>query len=323
MAERSVHYKGFGLTVEVPERVERALRRVERVVSAKASPNAPGSTRVGGPRQVSYERRDPAEGVKWIQDRIDWHQLHGNGFDVDHADPAAVARAVGDWCWYHSIELPHGIVTSGVYDHRAVVALYELPSDLHGTRVLDLATADGFWAFEFERRGAKVSALDIDSTADVDLPAPVRQLSSERGYADPIGTGFDLAHRLLKSRVERISGSIYDLDPDHLGRFDLVHAGDVLLHLRDPLLALQQIRRVTGGEALLADCFDPTLTSTSGRRLAEYFGGWKTATWWLPSLETLIQMVADAGFDEVRVVNTYQLETKGGGGPWRAILRAH
>ena len=320
MAERSLRYKGFGVTVEVPERVERALGRVVKRRDASAPVDG---TPVGGPKTVSYQPRDATEGIVWIQNRIDWHHTHSHDdIDVDEDDPTAAARAVGDWCWYHTIELPQGIVTNGVYDHRSVVALYGIPADLHGTRVLDLATADGFWAFEFERRGAKVIALDIDTTAEVDLPAPVRQLATDRGYADPIGTGFHLAHRLLESSVERISGSIYDLDPDRLGRFDLVHAGDVLLHLRDPILALQQIRRVTGREALLADCFDPALSRAGGRRLAEYYGGWSTATWWLPSLETLVQMVADAGFDRVEVVNTYQLATKAGGGPWRAIIRA-
>ncbi len=201
------------------------------------------------------------------------------------------------YCWYHTIELPHGIVTTGIYDHRSLVPIYGIPGDLKGQRVLDVATADGFWAFEFERRGAKVTAVDIDTTSEIDVPAQVKQLAAERGYDDPIGDGFAMAHRLLKSGVERVGGSIYDLDPDRLGRFDLVHAGDILLHLRDPILALQQVRRVTAGQALIADVFDPGL-DTLGKdphALVRYLGGWNTTGWWIPSLDTLVQMVADAG----------------------------
>ncbi len=69
-------------------------------------------------------------------------------------------------------------------------------------------------AFEFERPGGRVTAADIDSTRDLDLPLPARLLAAARGYDDPLGDGFALAHRLLKSNVERVTGTIYDLDPD-------------------------------------------------------------------------------------------------------------
>jgi len=169
-----------------------------------------------------------------------------------------------------------------------------------------------------------VTALDIESTTDVDLPGPVRAWAEAHGLADPITDGFALAKRALKSEVEHLHGTIYDLDPDRLGTFDLVHAGDVLLHLRDPLGALEQIRRVTKGQALLSDVFDPTLRCAPGEEglPARYFGG-GNAAWWRPALGTLVQMVADAGFSKVDVLTTYNLAARGeGAGPWRAVLRA-
>ena len=48
-----------------------------------------------------------------------------------------------------------GVVTPGLFDHRPLVPQYGLPESLSGKRALDVATFDGFWAFELERRGAE------------------------------------------------------------------------------------------------------------------------------------------------------------------------
>lgn len=76
--------------------------------------------------------------------------------------------------WYHSLELAPGYVTPGMFDLRAEVSHYHLPERLDGLRALDVGTWDGFWAFEMERRGAKVVALDLDDEADLDWPADRR-----------------------------------------------------------------------------------------------------------------------------------------------------
>lgn len=317
------------MTVQVPDGLTSRVRRV-------FTRSTPGPEPEGGPfagrleirpaQAVRFEARDPDHGLTFIRDRISCRvdATPGQaGADVEDGHEA-LARLVAGRPWYHTLELPHGIVTIGAYDHRSLVPHYGIPSDLRGKRVLDLASADGFWAFEFERRGAEVTALDIETTADVDLPGPVRERAAELGMSDPITDGFMLAKRVLKSQVEHLTGTIYDLDPARLGQFDLVHAGDVLLHLRDPLLALEQIRRVTKGEALLSDVFEPRLRSASDHEglPALYLGG-GNAAWWRPGLATLVQMVADAGFSDVEVVTTYNLIAWGQEtGPWRAVLRA-
>lgn len=319
----------FRLTVEVPDRVARAVRRAipRRGVPATGSAPVTGGLEVRPAPPVPFQRRDPEAGLTFIRQRVTWRADHRQEAAPDEVEdgPEALARLVAGRPWYHTLELPHGIVTKGVYDHRPLLPHYGIPADLRGKRVLDLASADGFWAFEFERRGAEVTALDIRTTAEVDLPAPVRERAAALGLDDPIDDGFALAKRVLKSGVEHVSGTIYDLDPNVLGRFDLVHAGDVLLHLRDPLGALEQIRRVTASEALLSDVYEPSLRAPAdGEALpALYFGG-GNAAWWRPALGTLVQMVADAGFSDVEVVTTYSLAARAEStGPWRAVLRAH
>src|SRR5262249_59807856 len=72
--------------------------------------------------------------------------------------------------WYHTLELAPGIVTRAVWDHRTTRDKVGIPSSLKGKTALDVGTADGFWAFEMEKRGAdKVVAIDIGRAGDVDL----------------------------------------------------------------------------------------------------------------------------------------------------------
>jgi tRNA (mo5U34)-methyltransferase len=264
-----------------------------------AIPRRRGPLVVRRPPGVRAEPRNPDEAVGFVREAID-------------QDRAGL--------WYHTIELPGGETTPGFYDHRALLEVYGLPEDLSGLRALDVGSYDGFWALELERRGAEVTAVDIATSSDVDLPPAARERLSERGWEVPMGERFARARERTGSRIRVLTASVYDLDPDDLGRFDLVHAGDLLVHLRDPLLALQRLRAVTAGQALLSDCYDPSLR---GRDSVRYLGGWRWATWWLPSLPALVQMVADAGFTDVELVTTYNLAPRDQpSGPWRAVLRA-
>lgn len=225
--------------------------------------------------------------------------------------------------WYHTIELPGGIVTPGVYDHRPLVPHYAIPDRLDGKRVLDVATFDGFWAFEFERRGAQVEAVDLSMLSQVDFPPQVKGMLVEAGLDQRLGLGFSIAAEALGSKVLRHEMDLYTMDPEQMGTFDLVHIADVLLHLERPLDALRAVRRMTAGEALIVDTYNPTLSDPGGRTLTHYVGGWWDVTWWLPSLETLAQMVLDAGFGSVELHKIYTIAKRGEtGGYWRAILRA-
>ena len=161
--------------------------------------------------------------------------------------------------WYHCIELPDGTVTPGAFDLRPSAKLVPLPADLSGKRCLDVGTWDGFWAFEMERRGAaEVVAIDIEDPERWDWP-PRERLSARRGglavLSDrkPPGAGFAEAAAQLGSRARRVDRSVYELDPEADGRFDVVFVGSLLLHLRDPVAALDRIRRVCAGQAVIAD----------------------------------------------------------------------
>jgi tRNA (mo5U34)-methyltransferase len=227
--------------------------------------------------------------------------------------------------WYHTITFPDGEVTPGIYDHRDLLPHYGLPGDLAGKRALDVGTANGYWAFEMERRGADVTAVDLHSSLELDLPPQVLALLRTMPPR-PRGGRFREAHARLASKVRYVDQSVYAMDQYTLGQFDLVHAGDILLHLERPLEALRRFRDVVdvGGTLILSDVVDPELPARDGMEFTtKYLGGWETTTWWYPSIDTLGQMIIDAGFNSVETHLVYMLPSRGRSeGPWRAVFRA-
>lgn len=126
--------------------------------------------------------------------------------------------------WWHTIEFPDGSATDGDWDFRQLAPQLPWP-DVRGKRCLDVGTADGFWAFELERRGAaEVVALDRPSY-----------------FQSKCRSRFEAAHARLGSRVSYAEGDVYELE----GEFDLTFMGYVLQVVTDPLGALESVRRVS------------------------------------------------------------------------------
>jgi tRNA (mo5U34)-methyltransferase len=206
--------------------------------------------------------------------------------------------------WYHTIELGDGRVTSGRFDHRPVLDRYAIPASLRGMTALDIGTAEGFFAFEMERRGAeRVVATDVADPSDWDwLPQ-----AGTRGWTDGVRAGhverFEYARELLDSRVEHQLRTVYELSPETVGTFDLVFCGSLLLHLQDPFRALSAIRSVTSGTAIVETAIDPQLEHDYPDHPRLRFGALEherepgdSVTYWWFTTRALEDMLAYAGF---------------------------
>src|SRR4051812_26142015 len=193
---------------------------------------------------------------------------HGGPVDAGSFHPAMATTAVDLRSeveaieWYHTIELVPGVVTPGWHDTRPIAAEVPLPQSLAGRRCLDVGTFDGFWAFEMERRGAaEVVAIDILDPREWDWPVGSEaQTIAEIGRRKGEGRGFEIAHRELGSAVRRIERSVYDLDEAEVGMFDLVYLGSLLVHLRDPVRALERLRAVCKETLIVVDGIDLPLS---------------------------------------------------------------
>ncbi|HKP90194.1 MAG TPA: class I SAM-dependent methyltransferase [Thermoleophilaceae bacterium] len=201
--------------------------------------------------------------------------------------------------WYHTIELAPGVVTPGWFDTRAVVPDLPFPASLEGKRCLDVATFDGFWAYEMESRGAsEVHAIDVLDPNGWDWPVTSAQETLEAiNRRKEGGVGFKVAHSALGSGVTFEERSVYDLDPDEVGEFDFVYVGSLLLHLRDPVRALERVRSVCRGQLLLVDNIHLPLTILHPRRAVADFDGDGRPWWWKANVAALVRMLRAAGFE--------------------------
>ena len=239
--------------------------------------------------------------------------------------PAEILNRINLVDWYHTINLGSGVVTRGMFDHGAILDRYRLPERLDGKRVLDVATFDGFWAFEFEKRGAKeVIALDLEGPMDLDWPPNRLAQATAQEEGLRFGEGFALAKEQLGSSVQRVACNIYDLKPETFGTFDVVHSGDLLLHLNSPIKALQNMARVCTDYALVSDAYFPDLDCLGSRKVLEYLGGRDGPSWWRMSLRTLEEMIRDAGFSRVELLNKFSQGYRNGAGALQhAVFKAY
>lgn len=219
---------------------------------------------------------------------------------------AAARRAVSEnRVWYHTLELAPGVLTPGQIDLRRVASKL-LPDDLHGKRALDVGTFDGFWAFELEKRGAEVVAIDVERAEAAQWPPGNRaRLEREaRDFGIELGRGFELAADLLASNVTRVICDVLELTPERIGGpVDIAFMGALLIHLRDPVLALERIlgALTPGGRLYQLEPVSIRLSVQHPRRAVAHLQTLETPfNWWLPNRAALKAWLTTAGFVEVR-----------------------
>ncbi|MEQ8822089.1 MAG: TIGR04290 family methyltransferase [Sumerlaeia bacterium] len=135
--------------------------------------------------------------------------------------------------WFHNLHLPCGMQTAPSHPLGDFPAFKwaeispSLPENLSGWTALDIGCNAGFYTFELARRGARVTAIDLD-------PHYLRQA---RWAAQQFG---------VEGQVEFRRMQVYELarEPEDLA-FDLVLFMGVFYHLRYPVLGLDAVARRT------------------------------------------------------------------------------
>jgi tRNA (mo5U34)-methyltransferase len=174
------------------------------------------------------------------------------------------------------VETPGGNDIVGLLDAAGV------PGDLSGLSAVDLGTTNGGAAFELERRGARrVVAVDVKS---------------------PEHYGFGRLHDFLGSGVEWVQASVYEVAEVLDERFDLVLCFGVLYHLRHPLLALDNVRELIAGQALIETAvLDAEVPELAGEPVARFYRGDELAAdssnWFAPTLAGLLEWCSSSGLD--------------------------
>jgi len=227
--------------------------------------------------------------------------------------PEEIRRRVADYEWYHTVDLGHGIVTPGQYDLQPILKNYGLPDTLAGKSVLDVGPGHGFFAFEFERRGASVATTELPNWAEHDAsPALQEEFARVGDLPEAYHRGaFGFAIQARRSPLQRYFCNVYDLTPERVGTYDLVFCASVLLHLTDPLRALFAIRKVSRDQAIICTGID-SVAAVAGDSRALFVGQVNGQAFWLPTITCLERMALAAGFKRVERVSTFSLKSRDG-----------
>jgi len=209
--------------------------------------------------------------------------------------------------FYHAIDIPGIGLCGGQWDLRATVKEYLGNYDFRGKRVLEVGTATGFLCFYMESQGADVVAYDLGpgDTWDFLLGPDDNEAEIRRNNAltcQRLNNGFWLCHKAFASRAKMVNGTAYDI-PSELGRFDVVTLCAVLLHLRDPLRALQRAIPMAGEAIIITDLMPGWYQKTKSP-YAEFVPKpedkfpYGTRTWWLVSPDLYVSFLKMMGFGD-------------------------
>jgi tRNA (mo5U34)-methyltransferase len=209
--------------------------------------------------------------------------------------------------WFHRIDLGGGLFTKTEsvmgepVDHpygpwQTIQKL--LPADLSGITLLDVGCNAGFYALEAKRRGAK-RVLGVD------------------GQRQHVRQGL-FVRKVLGLEVEFRRLNVYELSPRVVGQFDITLALGLLYHLKHPILALENLYRVTKELLVIETAIMPV--GETPKSFAYSFGAMKAIlhplayvenppeskeqvfNWFLPGIEALMALLRNAGFAEVELI---------------------
>jgi SAM-dependent methyltransferase len=226
---------------------------------------------------------------------------------------------IAECYFYHTMDVPgHGVVT-GEWDLRGGVDDYLGHEDVAGKRVLEIGTASGFLCFEMERRGADVVAYDLSAAQSWDVVPYAgldmsRELAQRRDHITRLNKSWWFNHRALGSRAKVVYGTVYAI-PASIGPIDLCTFGAILLHVRDPFLALQNAAALRPATIVVTELAQrrPALSLLAGpaRRRSPLFlpnaaKGEPRDAWWSFSPESICNMLAILGYTTERVVRHAQ-----------------
>jgi 2-polyprenyl-3-methyl-5-hydroxy-6-metoxy-1,4-benzoquinol methylase len=232
-------------------------------------------------------------------------------------------RSIDDCYFYHSMTLPgHGEV-SGEWDLRGHEKEYLGNVELAGKNVLEIGTASGHLGFWMEKQGAKLVGYDLSDEQEWDI-VPYHNydykdhIDMHKKHIKKLNNSWWFAHRCFNSKARVAYGSIYELSPK-LGTFDVVTMGSILLHLRDPFLAMQRVSSLSRETLVVTDMLRLTedqATATllgQGRNLqflpdAQALQPFES--WWGLSPHFVAQVAMILGFNDVHL-SLHRQRTKG------------
>jgi len=221
-----------------------------------------------------------------------------------------------DCYFYHTVDLPGVGTQKGEWDLRGKAREYFGGIAFAGKRVLECGTASGGLCFELERLGAEVVGFDLSPEHHWDLVPFAGLITAERSddsrrhHIGRINNAWWFTRRAVGSRANLVHGTIYQ-PPTTEPEFDVVTLGSILLHLRDPILALTNAARLSRDTLVVTDvAVPPGQESRMGETGLLFLPDPETRqpyeTWWLFSERFIVRLLRILGFREIGVTRHVQ-----------------
>ena len=233
-----------------------------------------------------------------------------------------VVNDINDCYFYHTMDIPGYGCLEGEWDLRKSANKYLGGVNFGGKRVLEIGTASGFLCFYMENNGADVVAFDLSKEHSLDsvpytrIQNKMEEENSNRSMIERLNNSFWLSHAAYNSNAKAVYGSVYKI-PENIGEFDISTFGCILLHLRDPFLALQNALKLTKETVIVTDVIPKRfsfhlLLSKLGLSdmmfLPQFNKGEPKIGWWFLPPEIIKKFISVLGFEQIEV--TYHFSSK-------------
>lgn len=207
--------------------------------------------------------------------------------------------------WFHNLHLPDGSQTAPDHflgdfpKYKWQEIAPHLPEDINGLKALDIGCNAGYYSFELARRGAQVTALDIDP----------HYLEQARWAAEIFN---------LDKQIEFRQQPVYQLSESD-EQYDIIWFMGVLYHLRYPMLALDLVRQRCRGRMIFQTMTMPgeevlptqedyglherdVMTQPGWPKMAfiEHRVAGDPTNWWAPNHAGVEAMLRAAGFGNIQ-----------------------
>jgi len=216
--------------------------------------------------------------------------------------------------FYHTMDVPGQGTVHGSWDLRPGIDRYLGRVRFPGKRVLDVGAASGFLSFHMERQGAEVVSYDLCESFSWDyVPYAGTDLieadHNGRDAIQKINNAYWFCHRAFESSNRMVHGTVYTI-PESIGPVDMAVFGSILLHLRDPFLALQMGTRLAREMVIVTDLiprrrfwqrwFAPLL-SPEMLFLPDARNRKHGCTWWSLPPKLVQKFLGVLGFEDTRI----------------------
>ena len=210
--------------------------------------------------------------------------------------------------------------------------------DFKNKTVLNLGQSNGFFSFHAEKEGADVTSIDLD-IKNINYTEPYKnrdvvprvkcnwqeELTVLMQEEERRRNAYWYTHKALNSKAKLIHAHACDL-PRDLGIYDISLLYTMLVHIRDPYLALQNMLRHTGEKVIIIEIGSYTRRKSFRniirnliRRImppsppSMIFLPCPERTpfkWWKMSPEIIVNMVNILGFEKTSI--NYHTQLSGG-----------